>query len=67
MPKHLPHPEFDPHTMPDLENATPPEPPLSRRERRGKSGKQQQASTGKIHGTGRLAIPPAKHQNYRRG
>ncbi|UGT41258.1 hypothetical protein LTV02_35860 [Nocardia yamanashiensis] len=60
MPEQFPHPEIKVETPAE-------QPRLSRRERRGKSGKQQQAATGKIHDAGRIAVPAAKHQNYRRG
>lgn len=41
--------------------------PLSRKERRARNGKQAQQIQSKIRDSGRASVPPAKHQNYRRG
>ncbi|MEV6774501.1 hypothetical protein AB0N05_38270 [Nocardia sp. NPDC051030] len=54
--------------MHDPNSAVPQDRPLSRRERRGKhKADQQQLNSGKVHSPGRVAVPAAKHVNYRRG
>ncbi|MEU6583602.1 hypothetical protein [Nocardia sp. NPDC046763] len=60
MPEHFP--------LPEIPAEDPVERPLSRRERRGKGDKKQQTTAnGKVHDSGRAAVPAAKHVNYRRG
>ncbi|MEC3919785.1 hypothetical protein [Nocardia sp. CDC160] len=55
-------------SLPEIPSEQPVDQPLSRRERRGKGKKQQQqGGNGKVHGVGRVAVPAAKHMNYRRG
>ncbi|WP_157555443.1 hypothetical protein [Nocardia crassostreae] len=57
----------DQHSNPDFQSSDSADRPLSRRERRGKTAKQQQPIGGKVHDRGRSSVPVMKHQNSRRG